>query len=482
MMIRAGLIAFGLWCLWASAAQADIQLSDGEGFTIEGEVLSYDGEFYRLTTEAGTLVIDGRGLTCTGADCPLAPDNVMTLSASDGGTWRLILTLMRGYARDDGVPMREGFGPAGVQRVTLTDPETEAELVFERRQRGGDVQVLRAAGDRLGAAARETPLGFDAVTPVVFAGNPVTEMTLLGLRTALAGEFDRWTGLGGEDINVTIVWPGELAGSAVVQFGLQPGPDALVVDDFRAATQAIARTPGGLALLPASELRTAVPLVVTGVCGRGTLGMGDAVRTGDYPLSDVIVLRGPARRGPPLLRDFITWLSSPAAFEAVRRAGFLDLSVGVIDAAFDGRQEANLRGVTLGGVAAPEQAVSALDGARRLNVAMRFEDGSSLPDAAGLIQIARLVRAIREGAFIGQRIIFAGFSDADGSVAANLELSERRADAIRAAVAAQLGSLRGEIDFEVVRVGEAMPVACNGTTWGERLNRRVEVWVADLGN
>ena len=72
----------------------------------------------------------------------------------------------------------------------------------------------------------------------------------------------------------------------------------------------------------------------------------------------------------------------------------------------------------------------------------------------------------------GVRVAIVGFTDSRGTDAHNQDLSERRADSVRAAFD-QMGVTRAR--FRVEGRGEAQPVATNATAAGMRLNRRVEV-------
>ena len=79
--------------------------------------------------------------------------------------------------------------------------------------------------------------------------------------------------------------------------------------------------------------------------------------------------------------------------------------------------------------------------------------------------------------FRNQELILAGFSDGSGAAKANLELSRSRAEGV-------LGSLKllapsvAEADLPRVEAfGEALPMACDETAAGRRLNRRVELWL-----
>ena len=76
-------------------------------------------------------------------------------------------------------------------------------------------------------------------------------------------------------------------------------------------------------------------------------------------------------------------------------------------------------------------------------------------------------------------VLIEGFTDSTGSAAHNLELSQRRAESVRAAlvgmgVAASRVATKG--------YGEAYPVAANDTSGDRQLNRRVEIVLSQNGN
>ena len=72
-------------------------------------------------------------------------------------------------------------------------------------------------------------------------------------------------------------------------------------------------------------------------------------------------------------------------------------------------------------------------------------------------------------------IALVGHTDAAGSLAANIALSERRAEAVAEVLVDQLGADRGRIVAE--GVGFLAPIATNQTEEGRQKNRRVEVVV-----
>ena len=95
-----------------------------------------------------------------------------------------------------------------------------------------------------------------------------------------------------------------------------------------------------------------------------------------------------------------------------------------------------------------------------------------------LANVRTLAAALDAGDFAGRKLAFAGFSDGAGSAAANLTLSQRRAEAVRAAVLAWARAVDpASVEIEAEGFGEALPMACDDTPWGRQVNRRVEVWV-----
>lgn len=75
-------------------------------------------------------------------------------------------------------------------------------------------------------------------------------------------------------------------------------------------------------------------------------------------------------------------------------------------------------------------------------------------------------------------VLVEGFTDSTGSTAHNLELSQRRAEAVRAALS-EMGVSGNRIATR--GYGEAYPVAGNDSTGNRQLNRRVEIVLSEAG-
>jgi outer membrane protein OmpA-like peptidoglycan-associated protein len=105
---------------------------------------------------------------------------------------------------------------------------------------------------------------------------------------------------------------------------------------------------------------------------------------------------------------------------------------------------------------------------------LQFASGKSdLPETATPL-LDKVVEAVR--LLPGARLVIEGHTDAQGRPETNLELSQRRADAVRA-------YLQEHARLEPARIsalghGAGRPVASNDTEEGRALNRRIEIVVA----
>ena len=82
--------------------------------------------------------------------------------------------------------------------------------------------------------------------------------------------------------------------------------------------------------------------------------------------------------------------------------------------------------------------------------------------------------------YTGKRVVLAGYTDASGiKFQANLNHSFKRAAQVRAALLVAGGKQLDQRPIAAKGFGPLAPVACNDTAEGQRLNRRVEVWVRD---
>ncbi|HEY0585402.1 MAG TPA: OmpA family protein [Pseudoduganella sp.] len=105
-----------------------------------------------------------------------------------------------------------------------------------------------------------------------------------------------------------------------------------------------------------------------------------------------------------------------------------------------------------------------------------FNVDQAVLTAQGMATAQRLADVLRDNP--DRTVLVEGFTDSTGSDAYNLQLSQRRAEAIRSALS-QMGIARSRI--ETRGYGEAYPVASNATAGERQMNRRVEIVLSEAG-
>jgi phosphate transport system substrate-binding protein len=493
-MRRAAALA-ALCLLPLAAAAQDVTLTSRDGtLSISGEFQGYDGELYRVLTQYGLLTVDGQGVVCDGPACPDLTQFVaeVRVAGEPGMEARILAPLLAGFAESRGFVVRTDG--AVTELRAGTEDRVVARFVFLPAPSAEAAEALRLGAAELALSAAAEPdlnaraIGVEALVAVVAPDSPAARMATTALARALSGEVTNWAELGGPDQPLVIH---ALAQGTGFRRALETRLGQAVVAEEEHATladldAAVARDPWGLAVTAASSVDRARRLVLTDSCGF-TLQPGPlAVKAEDYPLTQPFFLLTPKRRLPLIAREFMEFLDTPGAAPAIAAAGLIDRGVEETDLLGDGIRLSNaIR------AAGPEISVedlqrltAAMEGTERLSLTFRFEDGARTLDTHSRDNLADLVRLIGTGRFAGEELVFAGFSDGSGSAAANLDLARDRADLLREEIAAAVPDLSEQrVALSVEAFGEALPIACDESPIGRRLNRRVELWVrAPRGN
>ncbi len=515
-ILRAAIIA-ALWFLAQPgvALAQDVTLRSHDGAVeISGNLLGFDGEFYRVDTIYGELTVDGSGVACEGPGCPDLEHYVARLVFSGAPTIGRVLMpalieafgIRGGYdvTRNDISPqellftLHQGDGTLVgefVFRLTNTDEgfadllANEADIALTLREaRQDEITRAREAGlGNLMAPGQVRVLALDALIPVVAPSNSVQDISLRELAQVLSGEITNWVALGGPDAPIDVhLWDAATGiGQASVDQVLRPDGRDVIANAVRhpdgsAFAEAVARDPFAIGLTTRSEQGDTWELALTGDCGFALSATRRAVKTEDYPLTAPLFIYLPARRLPKLGREFMTYLRDPSAQLVIRRAGFVDQTPEEIEINAQGDRFANAiaqAGVEVG-LEELQRMVRVLGPLKRLTTTFRFEAGSIRLDAQSRSNAEQLARAMELGHYDARRLVFVGFSDGDGPAGTNRDIALRRAETVQRAVtrAAETANLE-RIGLELDAFGEAMPMACDDTAWGRQVNRRVEVWV-----
>jgi phosphate transport system substrate-binding protein len=475
--------------LFSQAFAQDLTLTSRDGsLSLTGTLQGYDGEFFRIMTNYGPLTVDGEGVICDGPACPdlTAPKAMIRfVGAADAGQ-SLLPQLFAAFAKSRGLdyaPAQNG-GPA-----VITDPVSAAELAeFAFDAMPPDqarAAMLSGAAQMMLASAIEPDLGaqavaLDALVPIMSPGNPTPRISTTDLARVLSGEVQNWNQVGGPDMPLVLHALSE-------ENDLQKALAARLGRDVKASVTheslaelaaAVARDPWAIAVTERAALGAARLLPLTDSCGFPLQPTRLAVKAQDYPLTLPIYFLTPRHRLPLVAREFLEFLSSPEAQRAIALAGYIDRRAERQPMTTDGLRLINaIKG------AGPETTLDdlqnlakAMDGADRLSLTFRFEGGTTTLDAASQSSLVDLAQMLEAGLFKGQDLTFAGFSDGSGPAKANLKLAEDRAQAVLGALQQLVPGFPEEQLPKVRAFGEALPMACDETGAGRRLNRRVELW------
>ena len=480
--VRCGLVLAAL--LWGIGVQAqDITLTSRDGsLELSGTLQGYDGEFFRILTVYGPLTVDGQAVKCDGPACPdlTAPKAVIRfVGAADAGA-ALLPPLFAAYAKTRGLHYAAGV---------LSDPVTGVVAEFSFEAMGPDAAraaVLSGAAQMMVAQAVQPDLGsqavaLDALVPIMAPDNPTVRISTTDLARVLAGEVDNWAQVGGPDMPLVLhrlLPEADLQIALVARLG-RAVKTAVVHGTLVELAAAVAADPWAIAVTERAALGAARLLQLTDSCGFPLLPSRLAVKAQDYPLTLPVFLLTPRHRMPLAAREFLEFLSSPAAQGAVARAGYIDRRAERQPMTSDGLRLINaIKGAgpetTLADL---QRLVAAMDGAERLSLTFRFEGGTMTLDAASSDSLVDLAQMLEAGLFKGQALMLAGFSDGSGSAKANLDLAKNRADAVLVALRRLVPGLPDDQLPQVESFGEALPMACDETGAGRRLNRRVELWI-----
>lgn len=500
----------------AGAWAQDVTLTSRDGdVEISGNLLGFDGEFYRVETVYGELTVDGSGVRCDGPGCPNLDQFVARLTFVGAPTIGRVLMpgLLEAFAIKGGYDMERQATSRRVFTYVISEKDSgqvigeftfkmtnsdegfadllanEADIVMSLREVNKE-EITRGREAGLGDLSdkgRSRVVALDALVPVVSPTNPVQDITTPKLAKVLSGKITNWAVLGGPDAPIAVHMLDDRSGlgQATVDQVLRPAHMTPAATVTRHATdvallEAVMQDPFAIGVTSQSDTGNTWPLALKGKCGFAMRATRRAVKTEDYPLTTPLFLYMPARRFPKLVREFLAYLRDPSAQLVIRRAGFVDQAPEEIEINAQGDRFANAvaragQEVSLGQLQAM---VTKLAPLKRLTTTFRFEPGSARLDAQSRSNVLQLARSMELGHYDARRLVLVGFSDGQGPAPGNLEIAQQRAEAVKNAVtrAAETANL-SRIGIEAIAFGEAMPMACDNSEWGRRVNRRVEVWV-----
>jgi phosphate transport system substrate-binding protein len=469
----------------------DITLTSRNGaFSVSGNLNSYDGEFFRLSSDVGPLTVLADSVTCDGPACPdLSTPKAMIRLTGDGEVGAAVLPgLIAAFAKERGFLLRPPKSDADATR--LVQPGTDAvlaEFFFTPRPPEAARSALADAVADL-VITRFAPLdseaklmALDALVPIVSPENPIPRLSTTQLAAALSGEMTNWSQIGGPDMPIVLHGmdkASDLSAALAARLG-QPVVAARIYPDAKSLGAGVAGDPWALAMTGRTAAGAARILPLTDSCGFALEPGPLSVKTDDYPLTLPVFVLTPPRRLPLITREFLDFLAMPAAQSAIAKAGFVARDFERAALGRDSTRLINAIQATpdADGLQALQQLIASMQTYDRASVTLRFEDGGTDLDLRSIDALNDLALHITSGLLAKEDMVLMGFVPKSGAREAEIDASQKLSEA----VLAQLKLLAPDIpDARWPRaegVGAALPLACDTTPAGKRLNRRVELWL-----
>lgn len=514
--------------LGANAVQAQsVELTSVDGSSrVTGKLVSVRDGKYTLNTTVGLAQFNVNEYYCLGSACPVDVDGEIGTTVSGPSELAEVIfpLLAEGFAEEneleaetlsaDGFLVEDdaAFNPGSdknqfivqfydedhARLSSFTVQNADGAAAFDMMLNGqtdiiiseGTVTpsyqnaVLDAGLGNLGSFEQERVIAVDGFAAIVHPSNSINSLTVEQISQILSGEISSWSALGGPAKKINVYAMPESAGLShnIAAILLEPEGRRLVdnaseVSSSRALSRAVQSDPFGFGIIRFSNLRDAKAVAIENECGMIIDADLFGMKSEEYALQNRVVLYNTAEPGA-VGEALLSYLDSSSVDDLVSKSGLVSLSVN--------EQGPEMREVALrDALQSVDPAVSVdllqtyvleMMDTHRLSTTFRFSPGSAGLDNKARRDLARINSYIQTNQ--PNRIILAGFADANGSFSSNRDLSAQRALGVLQELRQLAGPNGfGKTDVQIEGFGELGPVACNQTLRGRAINRRVEVWV-----
>ncbi len=498
----------------ALAAQVTLKSADGT-VNLVGEFIEFKDDNYIIRTELGDLRISSSRVRCEGAACPeiTTASADVTIVGSDTLGLGMMPLLLTGFASamdaeaevaNTAIPGQSiaeligdsGFGdPIGSYLVTSSSTEAafqaltagEASIgMASRRILPAEARQLKASGaGNMISPNQERIIAVDSLVVITHPSNPVKDLHVDDLRRIYSGQVTNWKDVGGPDMPIKLIArkPGGSTRGFFDEriFGdnVPAGGSAAIAGDDQEMAAMVNAEPGAIGYVGFAFQRGAKPLTLVNECGIAMRPDAFSAKTEEYALGRRMYLYNRGDALDDATRAFLDFAISPEADGVVAKSGFIDLGIVRRTQDMTGERATSLLNAAADNFEAGvmREMLAEMVGSDRLSTTFRFRTGSSKMDEKAMLDMKRLIDYL-ERLPKGSEVKLVGFTDDDGAFEANRTLSVNRAgevlDQIREAAAGRLD----HISFKFTGFGEIAPSACNVTTAGKAINRRVEVWLS----
>ncbi len=494
-------IFVGCWfALFGGQAVAqDVTLtSRDKSIEISGDLLGFDGDFYRVDTVYGELTVDSTGVLCEGPACPNLESYIAQLTFSGSRVIGRVLlpALIEGYARHAGlIAVREedeadkgtiwywlqstqGTETAGLFNIRLTSSDegfadilsNNADIAMSLREASDDetAQAKEIGYGILTKGRQQVFIGHDALVLSAPQTSALDEIKVDQLSEVLLGEITGWDDLGTNDDAPILLTVADgtaellpLINRGIPEAGQIDGSDLSGFPTERESQGSLSMHFGYHSAVPESMR----PVPLSSECGMTYRPTELSLRSSELPYTFPLILYRPMRRLPEIGREFLEFVESPAGQRVVARAGYAISTPS--EHAFD---EVGYRVVNSLLLSDTPEEFDQLKQAIEILRTRRLIGGGLRASAEGEFSASSqaLVRQVRQmielGLLDATELLLVGFGTDD-------QLSERA----REFFVTELENSGHEVKLASVHLGAVMPIGCPSTD--ATLNDRVEIWV-----
>lgn len=497
----------------ALAQTVTIQTVDGN-ISIQGTIVSFDGDNFELDSAIGRTTIPARAVICLGEACPVIEDDTKLnagVAVIDKPSMSLLGGLIDAYAEEkalslamDGPTLAAGI--VGVKDAedadagALTIAETDQRAAFLSLLQGETQFVLSTApiDDDLAEAfvaegfpdlrepGREVVVALDAIVPAVHPSNALRDLSLPTLARIAAGRITNWSEIGGPDTPIRMVLPEDGSSIAALFDERVMRPNRLRLDrslervgDEAAAAAIVADDPAAITLTSAALSENTKILPIRQVCGPLSVPTDFSIKAEEYPLARRVLMYTSGQTLPQSVKELLSYAGSADAQAQYIDAGFVGQTVETVPMSLQGSRLASaiLQAETPEVFEATRALTQTLTLADRLSTTFRFEPGSTELDNKSRRDAVRIAEYLMRPENVDREILLFGFTDSVGRDDLNQLLSLQQAVSISEAIIAASSGQISEDRITVTSYGSIAPVGCNDTAEGRNSNRRVEVWL-----
>ena len=338
----------------------------------------------------------------------------------------------------------------------------EAQIWASSRPVKSKENIAAVGFSDLTAPESEHVLGIDGLAIVVNPKNTIQQLSKLQLGQVYSGEVDNWSQFGGPDLPIILFARDENSGTwdsfknMVLGKGITLSEQARRFESSEKLVNQVLQEDGGIGFIGMAFVGKSKLLAISDGPTQAFKPSQLTVATEDYALSRRLFFYTHSDPDNAYVKEFMRYAQGFQGQAIVRKEGFISQNVESMEAGL--AQDL------------PDDYLQMVQGAKRLSINFRFQEGSAQLDNKALKDIQRLAYFIREQGAESQLLLI-GFGDKRKNESRSKLLSKLRAMAVRR----ELARL-GIYPHKTTGYGDFNPVASfEGSSRVK--NRRVEVWL-----